>query len=104
MLSYELYLLALGGVAVHYLKDWVAHKKRNVSYGLSKELPVILLSILTSVLLVYVREDISTIYVITPVGAIIVGYAGNSIFFSLINAKKPRNIGGSLDEQDEKPV
>jgi len=94
MVHYELYLLGLAGVAIHYLKDWVNHNKKGLKYGLSKFLPTILLSIITTMLLIYLKEDIASLYVITPFGAVILGYIGNSIFFSFVDAKMPKDNNG----------
>jgi hypothetical protein len=92
MIHYELYLLGLAGVAIHYLKDWVNHNKKGLKYGIAKFLPMILLSTITTLLLVYLRDDIASLYVITPFGAVVLGYIGNSIFFSFVDAKMPKNI------------
>lgn len=86
----ELYLLGLAGISIHYLKDWVAHDRLGKKYGLRKMLPTMLLSIVTTVLLIYLREDIEDLYVITPFSAVILGYTGNSIFFSFVSAKEPK--------------
>jgi hypothetical protein len=99
-MSYELYLLALAGVGVHHLKDWVDLNKKGLVYGWKKELPTILLSIITVLILVYLKDDISNLYVITPFGAIVLGYAGNSIFFSFVQAKQPKIPGpGTIPEE-----
>lgn len=90
MLHFELYLLGLAGVAIHYIKDWVAHEKKGLKYGISKSLPMILLSTITTLLLVYLREDIQDLYVITPFSAVVIGYIGNSLFFSFVDAKMPK--------------
>jgi hypothetical protein len=90
MLHFELYLLGLAGVAIHYLKDWVAHQKKGVKYGFAKSVPMIILSTITTMLLVYLREDIESLYVITPFSAVITGYVGNSLFFSFVDAKLPK--------------
>jgi hypothetical protein len=36
------------------------------------------------------KDDISDLYVITPFGALVLGYIGNSVFFSFVDAKKPK--------------
>ena len=89
-MNYELYLLALAGVAIHYLKDWVEHDKKGLEYGWRKSIPTMLLSVVTSLLVVYLREDIASLYVITPFSAVVLGYVGNSVFFSFIDAKQPK--------------
>ena len=89
MEHYELYLLGLAGLIIHYVKDWETQQKAGLKYGVAKSLPTIILSTLTTMLLVYLRDDISSLYVITPFSAVILGYVGNSIFFSFVAAKKP---------------
>ena len=91
----ELYFLGLAGVAIHYLKDWVIHTDKGVKYGWHKAVPMALLSTVTTMLLVFLREDIADLYVITPFGAVILGYIGNSVFFSFVDAKKPTAHGTS---------
>lgn len=99
MIHYELYLLGIAGVAIHYLKDWVNHNNKGLKYGFSKVIPMALLSVITTLLLIYLRADIESLYVITPFGAVVLGYIGNSVFFSFIDAKKPTNK--VLDEYEK---
>lgn len=85
----ELMVLLLIGVAIHYIKDWVMHQKKGLKYGWQKAIPTMLLSIITGMVLVYLRDSIKDLYVVTPFGAVILGYVGNSAFFSFVDAKKP---------------
>ncbi len=96
LLFLELYALGFFGIAIHYVKDWAAHQKRNVQYGLKKVLPTMILSVLTTMILIYLRHDIESLYVITPFSAVVLGYMGNSVFFSFVDAKKPTK----LNEED----
>lgn len=89
MHHFELYILTLVGILIHYVKDWVSHQNKGVKYGWAKALPTMVLSVLTSITLIYLREDIADLYVITPFSALILGYVGNSVFFSFVDAKKP---------------
>jgi hypothetical protein len=90
MIHFELYLLAIAGVAIHYFKDWVNHNNKGLKYGWEKAVPMAALSVITSLLLVYLRADIEDLFVITPFSAVVLGYTGNSIFFSFVDAKKPK--------------
>lgn len=96
MIHFELYLLAFAGVSIHYFKDWVNHNQKNLKYGWEKAVPMAALSVVTSLLLVYLREDIQDLFVITPFSAVVLGYTGNSIFFSFVDAKKPK-----VDEEQQ---
>ena len=88
----EIYLTFLGilGVAIHHLKQWVQANKIGKEYEVKKAAPTILLSVITTWVLVHLRFDIETLYVVTPFGALVLGYMGNSILFSFIDAKKPK--------------
>lgn len=88
-MNIELQLLGLLGLAIHYLKDWESNAKEGKKYGLAKSLPTILLSAITTSVLIYLKDDISDLYVVTKFGAIVLGYLGNSVFFSFVSAKKP---------------
>ena len=89
LLHFELYLLGLAGVFIHYFKDWVTHNSKGLAYGWQKSIPTAALSIVTTCVLIYLRDDISDLFVITPFSALVLGYFGNSVFFSFVEAKKP---------------
>jgi len=88
-MNIELQLLGLAGLAIHYLKDWEANHREGKKYDIGKSIPTILLSAITTSVLIYLRDDISNLYVVTPFAALILGYLGNSVFFSFVSAKKP---------------
>ena len=100
----ELQLLGLLGLAIHYLKDWEANAKEGKKYGLAKSLPTILLSAITTGVLIYLKDDIANLYVVTPFAAVVLGYLGNSVFFSFVSAKKPTESAtfGSEFERDNR--
>lgn len=91
-MSIELQLLGIAGMAVHYLKEWNAANNEGKQYNLKRAIPTVLLSGLTTGLLIYLRKDIEDIYPITKFSAVVLGYLGNSIFFSFVNAKKPKVV------------
>lgn len=84
----ELQLLGLAGLIIHALKDWVAHNKEGRAYPIGKSMPAYLLSAITTGVLIYLADDIKNIYVITPFSALVLGYLGNSVFFSFIKARE----------------
>ena len=86
----ELMVLGQVGVFIHYFKEWVVANKQGLNYDLKKALPMAILSSLTTGVLVYLKDDIQDIYVVTKFGAVILGYIGNSAFFSMLDTKKPK--------------
>ena len=58
-----------------------------------------LLSSITTALLVYLKNDIADLYVVTKFGAVVLGYVGNSTFFSFVDVRKPK----VPDEINSKP-
>jgi len=95
-MQYELFLLGIAGVFLHYLKDWVIHTQKGLAYGWQKAIPMALLSLITTSLVVYLKDDIADLYVITPFSAVVLGYFGNSVFFSFVEAKKPIKNGSDV--------
>jgi len=93
----ELYLLGGLGILIHYLKDYEQIRKEGKKYSLAQYLPTIILSAVTTSVLIYLRDDIKDLYVITKFSALILGYFGNSVFFSFVNAKKPTNVFGKTN-------
>lgn len=88
----ELQILGLIGLLIHYLKVWVNLNKDGETYNLKKAIPTAVLSGITTALLIYLKDDIEDLYPITRFSAIVLGYMGNSVFFSFIDAKKPNVI------------
>lgn len=103
-MNIELQLLGLLGLAIHYVKDWEANAKDGKKYGIAKSLPTILLSAITTSVLIYLKDDISDLYVVTKFGAIILGYLGNSVFFSFVSAKKPTETASAMGNEFETPA
>lgn len=89
-MHWELFLLGQAGVFLHYLKEWVIANKAGKEYEFKKAFPMAALSSITTALLVYLKEDIADLYVVTKFGAVILGYMGNSLFFSFVDVKKPK--------------
>jgi hypothetical protein len=82
-------LLGIVGIAIHYLKDWNIANNQGVGYNIKKAIPTIILSVLTTCVLIFLRDSFKDIYPVTPLGAVILGYLGDSVFFSFVNVKKP---------------
>jgi hypothetical protein len=86
----ELLLLGQAGVFIHYFKEFVVASNQGKKYELKKAIPMAILSSLTTGLLVYLKDDISDLYVVTKFGALVLGYVGNSTFFSFVDVRKPK--------------
>lgn len=86
----ELFLLGQAGVFIHYLKEWVIANKADKEYNFKKAIPTAALSSICTALLVYLHEDIADLYPVTKFSALILGYMGNSIFFTFVDVKKPK--------------
>ena len=89
-MSIELQILGIAGVLLHYFKLWVKANNDGKEFQLKKSIPNATLSAITTGLLIYLRADIENIYVVTPVGAVVLGYIGSSAFFSIIETRKPK--------------
>lgn len=96
-LHLELYFLGLFGLFLHYMKSWADAQKNGKEFNIVKVMPMALLSLMTTVLVIYLRDDLKEFYPITRVSAVVLGYFGNSVFFSFLNSKKPKI---SKDESD----
>jgi len=86
----ELLLLGQLGVFIHYFKEFVVANNNGKKYDLKRAVPMAVLSSLTTGLLIYLKDDISDLYVVTKFGAVALGYIGNSAFFSFIDVRKPK--------------
>lgn len=93
----ELFLLGQAGVLLHYLKEWVLANKAGKKYDLKKALPMALLSSITTALIVYLKDDLTDIYPLSKFNVVVTGYFGNSVFFSFVDVRKPKNIPPETD-------
>jgi hypothetical protein len=84
----ELYLLGAAGAVLHYGKKYETDRIRGQKQKLIKRLPTLILSLLTTSLLVYIRDDFNDIYPMTKATAIALGYVGNSAFFTFLTTKE----------------
>jgi hypothetical protein len=97
----ELQALGLAGLVIHALKDWVGHNKEGRAYPIAKSFPAYLLSAVTTSIIIYLKDDIANIYLITPFSAVVLGYLGNSVFFSFIKTKSKGITDLELSQQSE---
>ena len=108
-MNIELLLLAYAGIVAHYLTRFKEIVDSNRPFKLNPLSEILggLLTVLTTTILVYVKDDIATIYVVTPVGAALLGYAGQSVFNKLVGSRFPQKIadaesviGGRPDDRN----
>lgn len=79
------------------MKSWADAQKKGSEFNIVKVMPMALLSLMTTILVIYLREDLKEFYPITRISAVVLGYFGNSVFFSFLNSKKPKIAN---DEKD----
>lgn len=84
-------ILGLIGVLMHYLKLWKNAKDESKKFQLKTHYPSVLLSIMTTLILIFLKDDIEDIYVVTKFGAIALGFGGNAFFFDLIDTKTQKS-------------
>lgn len=84
-----LILLLFGyvGILTHYIKKWSEKVEKEEIFSLKKSAPSIVLSLITTTVLIILREEIQSLFVFTRFGSFIVGYFGNSWFFGFIEKK-----------------
>lgn len=86
----ETSILCMVGLLIHYTKEWAIANNQDKKYNFKKAIPMALLSAITTLTLVYLRDDLKDIYLIKGFGAVVLGYLGNSVFFSFVDVKKPK--------------
>ncbi len=93
MINETLYLIILGiaGIILDVLfkiKDWIenVHKRPKPILVIIN----LLISLIVTITLVVIREDIKSIYVVTPLGALMLGYLAHTLFrkFASIKSKE----------------
>ena len=104
-MNIELLLLAYAGILLHYLTRFkeIISSSAPVKFNTLAEVLGGLITILTTTILVYVKDDIATIYVVTPVGAVLLGYAGQSVFNKLVGSRFPQKMADSTDPKEPPP-
>lgn len=87
--SETLVLLCFGyiGILTHYVKKWSEKLDKNEDFNLRKAIPSIILSLIATTVLVFIRAEIVNLFVFTKGSSFLVGYCGNSWLFGLIDQK-----------------
>jgi hypothetical protein len=97
-MNIELLLLSYAGILLHYLLKLRDAAKQKVLTELFSRQSLVyegistLVSVVSATIIVYVKDDIATIFVVTPVGAVVAGYAGQSILNKILGAKMPQQV------------
>ena len=83
--------LAFAGLLLHYLLRWKEVVENNKVVNINKELPTLIISIVTTALLVYLEQDIKDIYPMTALTAMLLGYGNQSLLKKIIKTKAPKD-------------
>ncbi|MBA4849494.1 hypothetical protein [Emticicia sp. BO119] len=86
----QLSILGLVGILVSYLEQMDNAKKQGLRFHLKNQLTSVLMTIVLTIVTIFLREDIKEIYVVTNVGAIALGYTGSSFLFAVLKSKAPK--------------
>lgn len=84
-------IFGYAGIASHYIKKWGEKVEKDEEFHLKKCIPSIVLSFITTSVLVILRKEIESLYVITKFSSFVAGYFGNSWFFGIIEKKISNN-------------
>ncbi len=90
-MNIEHFALAFAGLVLHYLFRWKEVVENNKVVNIGKELPTLIISIVTTTLLIYLEEDIKDLYPMTALTAMLLGYGNQSVFNKVFNAKKVKD-------------
>ena len=86
----ELSFLGLVGVFISYIEQKSIAKEQGKKFSFRTHYLSILLNIVLTLVTVYLRVEIKEIYVITKVGAVLLGYSGSSFIIALFKSKVPK--------------
>lgn len=96
-MNIEYLLLALSGLLLHYLGRWKEVVEMKYKVEFFRELPTLLMSLLITVILIYIGDDMKDIYPLTPATAVLLGYGNQSLFNKILKIKGVKN------DTDDKP-
>lgn len=89
----EYLLLALGGHAFHLAKTYAASIKRNEEYVTKSFVANEISNIIAIPLLCYIGPTLPPdLFVMSPITAIVIGFAASSLLGGFINVKKPKDV------------
>lgn len=86
----QLSILGLVGIFISFLEQMDIAKKQGQKFTLKNQLTSVLMTVVVTLVTVFLREDIKEIYVVTNVGAIALGYTGSSFLFAVLKSKAPK--------------
>ena len=86
-------LLAFGGHAIHLLKLWSESLKRKEEFVTKPFIASELSNLIAIPMLVWIADYLPPeLFVMSPLGAIIIGTFASSMLAGFINVKKPKDI------------
>lgn len=86
----ELYILAVAGIIIHFLKKIYEARKKSTKLDYVLETISISISIIIVIALIFSKEDLEALYPITKLTALLLGYTAQSTFRFLVN-----NVGNN---------
>lgn len=90
------------GILTHYIKKWSDNKGKPITRTtIWMKLPGFILSMITTTLIISLREEASKLFVCTKLGAFFVGFLGNSWFFSMFTKRIRPGLEGKVVDVDE---
>ncbi len=99
-MNFQLYLLGLAGILVHYLTRWKEIQDKQEKVTLISELPGFLIALITTFVLILVKDDYATVFAVTKLGAFMLGYTCQSVWNKIVTMK----FGSILPGQQTAPA
>lgn len=90
-------LLAFGGFAFHFLKQWGENIKRNQTFDKRLLVLNVAMNLIAIPILVFIGGTLpSDLLVMSPLTCVIVGAFGSSMLSGFINVKKPKEVTDTI--------
>jgi len=88
---FELYLMGIGGVLLHFLTKLYNAKKRGIFLDAGLEFISFGISGLIVMLFIYAKKDLEPFYPLNTFTAILLGYSAQSVARQLFKMAMPKN-------------
>lgn len=83
-------VLGLLGIVIRYIEQAVNASEQGVKFTFKSQSLRLLLTVIVTVLAIFLKDDIKDLFVVTYFGAACLGYMGSSFFLTLLKAKMPK--------------